>query len=568
LAEFEVQALLGTGGFGMVYRAYDHSLHRTVAIKEYLPSALAGHSGTGVVLRKPADAPLFEAGLRSFLAEARLLAQFDHPSLVKVFRVWEQNDTAYMVMPCYQGMTLRDACALMRQPPPEAWLRKLLWSLLQALEQLHGRQLVHRDISPDNIFLQDVGPPVLLDLGAARQALGEAQRQHTAIVKVHYAPIEQYADTLHMRQGPWSDVYALSAVVYGCLHRAPPVPATTRVLRDEMLTPADVAEGLRATAGLAYSAPLVLALTRGLAVAPADRPQDLAAFRALLALEPVSGMDRFDWRAELGAALVAAPQPLAQERQQAATQWLAPGHRPAEPQRGGEPPLAPSSQPLGKASAPAPVEAAPRLPEPPPTAAEPSPVRVPMPPVVARVTTPRRWWPAAALASLIVGLLVAMAMVAAPRPAGVAPAVPVAKPATAASGAAPAVVASTAPTEPTALVSARELAPSVPPAAPLAVTPVASAPSAASAPVEEVLLPATAPSVAPAHPPTTPAVREPRRPARPARALTAEEICPDSNFLTRPMCLHRECSKAAYALMPVCVENTRRLQANDRAHGG
>ncbi|HVR49741.1 MAG TPA: protein kinase, partial [Pseudorhodoferax sp.] len=137
LAEFEVQEVLGAGGFGVVYRAYDHSLHRTVAIKEYMPRGLAGRAGQAVVQGGTADAAVFDAGLRAFMAEARTLARFDHPSLVKVFRVWEGNRTAYMAMPFYEGLTLKAACAQMRQPPPEAWLRRLLWPLLQALELLH-----------------------------------------------------------------------------------------------------------------------------------------------------------------------------------------------------------------------------------------------------------------------------------------------------------------------------------------------------------------------------------------------------------------------------------------------
>ena len=121
LAEFEILGLLGVGGFGMVYKAFDHSLHRAVAIKEYMPSALAGRSqGQSLWVRSSSDQQTFQAGLVSFVGEARLLAQFDHPSLVKVFRFWEANNTAYMVMPLYSGMTLKQARAQMRTPPPEA----------------------------------------------------------------------------------------------------------------------------------------------------------------------------------------------------------------------------------------------------------------------------------------------------------------------------------------------------------------------------------------------------------------------------------------------------------------
>jgi serine/threonine protein kinase len=158
------------GGFGMVYRGYDHSLHRAVAIKEYMPSMLVGRvQGMQVSARSTADAPPFQAGMNSFIAEARLLARFDHPSLVKVYRFWEANNTAYMAMPLYQGMTLKQARSTMGGPPPEEWLRAVLWSVLEALKVLHGNGTPHRDVSPDNIFLQDIGPS-----GVAGSGVGKA----------------------------------------------------------------------------------------------------------------------------------------------------------------------------------------------------------------------------------------------------------------------------------------------------------------------------------------------------------------------------------------------------------
>src|SRR5262245_15832129 len=137
LHEFEVRGVIGVGGFGIVYRAFDHSLEREVALKEYMPSALAGRSGkqqVSVLSASPSET--FALGLSSFVNEAKLLARFDHPSLVKVHRFWEDNGTAYMVMPLYRGITLRrlrertDAC------PDGAWLARLLEQLLGALEVL------------------------------------------------------------------------------------------------------------------------------------------------------------------------------------------------------------------------------------------------------------------------------------------------------------------------------------------------------------------------------------------------------------------------------------------------
>lgn len=301
LAEFEIVDLLGVGGFGMVYKAFDHSLQRLVAIKEYMPSALAGRSrGLTVSMKSTADALTFMAGLKSFVAEARLLAQFDHPSLVKVFRFWEANNTAYMVMPLYSGMTFKQARNHMRSPPPEAWLRKVLWSVLGALNVLHDGNTMHRDVSPDNIFLQDSGPPVLLDLGAARRAISDKSQKHTAILKVNYAPIEQYADADDMRQGPWTDLYSLAAVVHGCLCNEPPVPATFRVLKDRLPSFGSVAETVSQQFGQQYSETFIAAITHALAIRPEQRQQNTDEFAHEMALETPAGMSRFDWRAELG----------------------------------------------------------------------------------------------------------------------------------------------------------------------------------------------------------------------------------------------------------------------------
>ena len=296
LGEFEILSLLGIGGFGMVYRAYDHSLHRTVAIKEYMPSAMAGRSqGLTMATRSSTDQQTLILGLRSFVSEARLLAQFNHPSLVKVYRFWEGNNTAYMAMPLYLGMTLRQARTLLRSPPSEEWLRTVLWAILGALKYLHEHNIVHRDVSPDNIFLQEVGPPVLLDLGAARRTITDSSSKHTAILKVNYAPIEQYAGAGDMRQGPWTDLYSVAAVVHGCLCNEPPLPATFRVLRDRMPTFTSVAKTVEAHFGRAYSSDFVLAIEHALAIQPQNRPQSVQAFCDEMKLTAPGDIQEFVW---------------------------------------------------------------------------------------------------------------------------------------------------------------------------------------------------------------------------------------------------------------------------------
>ena len=279
LGEFEITGLVGEGGFGIVYLADDHLLGRQVALKEYMPSALAARGARAQVsVRSERHAETFEAGRRSFVNEARLLAQFDHPALVKVFRFWEANGTAYMVMPYYRGRTLRQALADMGEPPSQPWLEQVLRPLIDALETMHAAQCYHRDIAPDNILLLDDGRPVLLDFGAARRVIGDITQALTVILKPGFAPLEQYANGPEMKQGPWTDVYALAAVVYYCATLKTPVPSVSRMMKDTL-------EPLQTLAGDRYDERFCGAVDRGLAVAIDDRIQDMAQFREALGLD-------------------------------------------------------------------------------------------------------------------------------------------------------------------------------------------------------------------------------------------------------------------------------------------
>jgi len=277
LREFEVRGVIGVGGFGIVYRAFDHSLEREVAIKEYMPSALAGRSGKQQVsLLSASHSETFALGLSSFVNEAKLLARFDHPSLVKVHRFWEDNGTAYMVMPLYRGTTLRrlreqcDAC------PDGEWLERLMHTLLGALEVLHREGVYHRDIAPDNVLVCDDGPPVLLDFGAARRVISDRSQLLTAILKPSYAPIEQYAESTGMRQGPWTDFYSLGATLHFLITGRPPTPATARTVSDEQ--PRLAGSGQGGVPDL-----LLQVCDWMLAPLPQERPQNAAELHAALA---------------------------------------------------------------------------------------------------------------------------------------------------------------------------------------------------------------------------------------------------------------------------------------------
>jgi serine/threonine protein kinase len=278
LREFEIERVIGEGGFSIVYLAIDRQLVRRIAIKEYMPSALALRTrDLAIVPKSERVRETFEAGLRSFVNEARLLAQFDHPSLVKVYRFWEERGTAYMVMPYYEGITLGHWRRQHGQAD-EAWLRRLLYSLLDALAQLHAQNCYHRDIAPDNILLLPGDHPVLLDLGAARRIIGDMTQALTVILKPGYAPVEQYAEVASMKQGAWTDIYALAAVLYFVVAGRAPPPAVARMVNDEMRPAREVGAGR-------YSDELLGAIDAALAVLPEKRPQDIDALRALLGAE-------------------------------------------------------------------------------------------------------------------------------------------------------------------------------------------------------------------------------------------------------------------------------------------
>lgn len=279
--EFEIIDLIGIGGFGIVYLANDHSLGRLVALKEYMPSSLAARiEGLTVAVKSSRLAETFAIGLRSFVNEARMLAQFDHRSLVKVYRFWEGNGTAYMVMPFYEGVTLKQSLQKMPGPPDEAWLRGVIDPLLEALEVLHHANCFHRDIAPDNILLLTDGRPLLLDFGAARRVISDRTQALTVILKPGYAPLEQYAEVPHVKQGAWTDLYALAAVVYNAITGRPPMPSVGRSIKDTMVPLAKAAAGR-------YSDSFLYAIDRALAVKPEDRPQSVSEFRALLGLSQV-----------------------------------------------------------------------------------------------------------------------------------------------------------------------------------------------------------------------------------------------------------------------------------------
>ena len=279
IREFEFRRVLGHGGFGVTYLGWNVALDIPVAIKEYLPSDLATREqDLSIVPQAPKAASDFQWGLERFLDEARILARLQHPNIIRVHHFFEAHSTAYIAMDYVEGEDL-SAHLARKGTLSEDELKAILYPLLSALEVVHQADFLHRDIKPGNIILRaEDGSPVLLDFGAARQAMGAKSRSVTSIVTPGYAPIEQYSSRGH--QGAWTDIYALGGVCYRALTGQVPDDATDR-MRDDPLIPAS-----QRCAGQVSGA-FLAAIDAALTVEEEDRPQSVGAWRAAMANEPV-----------------------------------------------------------------------------------------------------------------------------------------------------------------------------------------------------------------------------------------------------------------------------------------
>lgn len=275
--EFEIQEVIDSTNTGIVYRAWDHQLERPVAIREFMPRALTVRSDNmRLVLRSKQDNTAFTAGLNSFVAQARQLAHFNHPNMLQVLRFWTLNETAYTATLFYNGLSLAE---LHHQQPEiinEAWIRHMLPMLCGALATLHDGGYIHRDLSLKSIQIQENGTPLLLNFAASRRNSGVSDESKT-MLHAGYAPLEQYTADLENQLGPWTDIYALGAVVYTLITGACPPASVTRSIQDNCKPLAELRpEG--------YSLSLLQAVDRALALKPEERPQSIAEFAALAEL--------------------------------------------------------------------------------------------------------------------------------------------------------------------------------------------------------------------------------------------------------------------------------------------
>lgn len=236
--QYRVGRVLGKpGGFGVTYLGWDINLQQRVAIKEFMPPGIAERvpQSGDVTVVDPKERKSFVRGKEAFLREARVVAQLDHPNVVRVRTFFNANDTAYLVMDYYDGMSMADYLS-QKQPwlGPELAIPVML-PILDGLRYLHARSLIHRDIKPHNIYLATIGRPILLDFGAARQAAAEDDPKSMSVaISGGYAPLEQYQR--RSAQGPWTDVYGAAATLYRVITGLTPPTALDRLTDDPLAT--------------------------------------------------------------------------------------------------------------------------------------------------------------------------------------------------------------------------------------------------------------------------------------------------------------------------------------------
>jgi serine/threonine protein kinase len=273
--EYEIERTLGGGGFGVTYLARDSNLNLPVAIKEYFPNELAtrGPNHTVLVRATQGDAKneTYTWGLERFLDEARALATFRHPNIVRVLRYFRDNGTAYIVMEYESGLSLK-RWVPQNAPLSQRSVLSILYPLLDGLEQVHKSGFLHRDIKPDNIYVRADGSPVLLDFGSARRV--STQQELTNIVSPGFAPFEQYHS--HGNQGPWTDIYSIGAVMYWMVTGKKPMESASRVKTDSMMPASSLAEAS------VFGESLLQAIEWAMTSDEAKRPQTVGQLRSAI----------------------------------------------------------------------------------------------------------------------------------------------------------------------------------------------------------------------------------------------------------------------------------------------
>jgi serine/threonine protein kinase len=238
LNQYRIEKKLSAGGFSIVYLARDEN-DNPVAIKEYLPSGLVARTGGDQVLVTSEEKLAhFRNGMKCFFEEGLALAKISHPNVVRVENFFRANETVYMVMGFVRGRTLQHHITHNRAEFTESFMRRLFMNLLNGLREVHTHKLLHLDIKPANIYIVMDGTPILLDFGAARQALHNDRPKLKSMYTNGFAAPEQYLRTQDL--GPWTDIYSIGASMYSCLSGGAPQSANERMIKDELPSPHDL----------------------------------------------------------------------------------------------------------------------------------------------------------------------------------------------------------------------------------------------------------------------------------------------------------------------------------------
>ena len=275
--QYAISGVLGRGGFGITYLVHDESLQKDFALKEFFPEDLVIRDGTSIrFTARPHSESDYRWGLKKFYDEARLLAQFSHANIVSVRRVFEGNNTAYMLLDFVRGSTLEKWLQGLDSPPTQEELDLIAAPLLSALELVHANRAWHLDISPDNVMIRaSDGAPILLDFGASRFEIKQHSQLVSALIfKSGYSAPEQYTSNAD-RYGPWTDIYAFSATLYRAISGTRPIEATSRQLSDELRPAMVVGKGR-------YRDKFLKGIDWALKLPPQDRPQSIPEWRKQL----------------------------------------------------------------------------------------------------------------------------------------------------------------------------------------------------------------------------------------------------------------------------------------------
>lgn len=271
--QYVIEKVLGQGGFGITYKASNHKTGEKVAVKEFFPDSLAYRESTQVISYPGERDENFQYGKESFLQEAQTLAQFiGNKNIVHIHSYFEENGTAYFVMDYIEGTSFDE---YLRQNDGKISVietEKILIPIMDALEAVHAKGIVHRDVTPDNIYICSDGTVKLLDFGAARYSLGDKSKSLDIILKHGFAPKEQY--TRHGRQGPYTDIYSLAATFYFAITGRRPPDSIDRLDEDDLIPPSSL--------GIDITDYQEKALYMALEVQPQDRFSSMAVFKKVL----------------------------------------------------------------------------------------------------------------------------------------------------------------------------------------------------------------------------------------------------------------------------------------------